>query len=224
MARDHEIITVIGLNGTGKSVTTRGLVGHWKRANPMGKIISYDPQFQFQNFTNFNISPEANKWAMELNAKKKQPVGKTMKDQYVITDSLVLLDDFRSLHEGNHMPEGLKTFFINRRVLNNEMIISVHSPKDVLEGTKAFVTKYYFFYTQSHPTEYHKKLQHPEMCLAASNLVNNYYSMYKDEIFHPNDPKFTGQSFPYIIFDTKTREMMPVNMSKQLFINGKKVL
>lgn len=223
MARDQEIITIIGLNGTGKSVTTKKLVNTWKQTNPFGKVIAWDPQFQFQDICNFNISPQADKWDQSLNATNKNPKDNSMKSLYKITDSLIVLDDFRSLHGKNHTTDELKKFFINRRVLNNEMIISVHSPKDVLEGTKAFVTKYIFFYTQSQEIEYKNKLQHPELCIAASSMVNNYYTMYKDEIFHPNDPRYTGQTFPFAIFDLKTRKVSFNNMNKTLIINGKKL-
>lgn len=223
MARPNEFIYLIGLNGTGKSTTTHELIQIALRGNPNLKLKKFDPHFQFTMYPGSVINAEDKDWAERLNDFETEG---QYRGHPKVRNTLLVMDDWKILHEGNFMPKGFKTFLINRRIHGNEIIVSVHSPNDVLEGTKNFVTKYYFFHTKARESVFRERLAQPEYCVFCSNIVNNYYMTYFDMIKHPNDPMFkvTKQTFPYMVFDTAKRSLMPKNMDRPLIINGRTIL
>lgn len=199
--RKNFVIGMIGANGTGKTSITKELVSDWRISRPNQKVIAFDQHRQFDGLVDFFINPEDKDWAWHIWKKVK--------------NSLIILDDYKALVP-NYVPtNGMRQIFIDRRLNNNDVIYSCHSPGNVIDMLTDFTTHYYIFHTKNTEGKFKDKMPNAELCIAASRAVNKYTSLYGLGQ-HKSDPHFSGQHFPYIIANTETQRLLAVNMHNKL--------
>lgn len=201
MKRKNVVIGLIGANRTGKTVTEFELAQNWKYAKPSQKIIGYDPQRQLTELIDFHINPDEKNWALHIWKK--------------CTNSLIVMDDYKSLVP-NYIPTpGMRQMFIDRCYHNNDYLYSCHSPGNIMDMLTEYTTHYYIFHTKNTEGKFKDKMPNSELCIGASRAVNKYVSLYGLGK-HPKDPDFRGQRFPYIIVNTESQKLTAVNMHQKL--------
>lgn len=214
MSRPNYVIGIVGANGTGKSTITKELIDIWTQSRYQlglkaqiykntvyGSRITFDPQFQFGQYSDYFIKIDPN-WAKEIDLR--------------VRDSLITLDDYRILVKNPTASGELRDLFINRKYQNNDYIYSCHAPANIIRELDYFTTHYYIFFTMSVASRFEEKMDDAKLCIDANNMVNKYVSM-KGIGKHPLDPEFNGQCFPYVIVNRLTGTLDSVNMDQSLF-------
>lgn len=199
--RKNFVMGLIGANGTGKTSVTKEMVKDWRSSRPNQSVIGFDQHRQFDGLVDFYINPSDKNWAIEVWRKCK--------------NSLIILDDYKALVP-NYVPTpGMREIFIDRRLNNNDVIYSCHSPGNVIDMLTDFTTHYYIFHTKNTEGKFKDKMPNAELCIGASRYVNKYTAIYGLGQ-HPNAPNFLGQKFPYIIANTETQRLTAVNMHNKI--------
>lgn len=183
----------IGTNRTGKSSIARSQSVVWKKANPDKLVVGFDPQKRFSDLIDIKINPENENWLEEI---------------LQMRNILLVIDDFKKLHESSHAPKGLKTLMIDFCDFNIDMIFIFHNPSDVWDCISSHATHYFIFKTNSREGKFKDKIPNYQLCLIASYKVNTYVKEFGRGTFPKCD-------FPYIFVDTDNQTLTAINMNKR---------
>lgn len=190
--RQNFSMCFMGANNTGKSTKAKEIAKIWRKANPNDLIISFDPQRNFSEVTDYYIGIEDPDWALKLKS---------------VRNYLLILDDYRLINESNTPVKGLKNLLFNRTFWNIDIIHIVHAPSEMLNVFSHYTTHYYIYYTESQEDEFKRKVPNYALIKAASMKVNKYVSLFGMGTY-PN--------FPHILVDCKTRKLNAFNMNKDM--------
>lgn len=190
--REVFIIGFTGDNRQGKSVECAKIALQWKKANPTGSIIAYDPQKRFP-FADINITIEDTDWA-EIVAER--------------THVLLILDDYKELIPGNNETKGILKLMAKRAENGIDIIYICHSPTDVLERFTKHTHEFYVFYTNSKHDRIKDKIpNNPQLFIDAVEYMNKY-------ILDFGLPNYPGP-FPYVVVNIKKNTITAVHFKHQ---------
>lgn len=192
MGRLNFVYGFIGVNRCGKSAVAKKLALSWKVKNPKGLVISHDPQNNFEDITDVFIGPDDEDWADKC---------------CDFRNCLIILDDLRLIHESDKLNKHLAKLLYFRAKWNIDIITVFHNPSLVLNGVAAFVTHYFIFLTSAQEGSFKKKIPNYSLCIAASEEVNKYVSIYGRGKY---------PDFPYVIVDSEKQKLMAINMDKRI--------
>lgn len=181
----------IGTNRTGKSSIARKQIEVWKKANPDKLVVGFDPQRRFTGLIDIKINPENENWLEEI---------------LQMRNILLVIDDFKKLHESSHAPKGLKTLMIDFCDYNIDMIFIFHNPSDIWDCLNSHATHYFIFKTNSREGKFKDKIPNYQLCLIASYKVNQYVREFGRGVY----PKF-----PYMFVDTDNQTLTGINMNNK---------
>lgn len=196
MNRLNFLYCFIGTNRTGKSSTARNHALSWREKND-GLIISHDPQNNFMDISDIIITPSDYDWAYKCLERK---------------NSLLILDDFRLINDGNRPVKGLSDLLYFRSKYNIDIIVIVHNPSLLINILAHFITHYFIFMTNAQEGSFKNKIPNYTLCMTASNIVNRHVKEFG---------RGSYPSFPHIIVDCEAQKMIGVNINKKS-INLKK--
>lgn len=215
--RRSALIGMIGTNGCGKTTITKEVANIWRASRPPLRVqngivynarMVFDVWGQMRDITDYGIRRDSG-WAKTIDEKVKS--------------SLIILDDYKLLVEGNVPTKGMVDLFINRRHSDLDYIYSCHSPSSVIPQIIPYTSHFYIFYTKTLQGVFEKRMPFSDLLITASSYVNKYVSVYGMGM-HPdhvefNGPKNKGQRFPYCIVDTDKGTIDAINMNRPLIIN-----
>lgn len=206
--RNNFLYIFIGTNRTGKSTTARKQVIKWRKNNPNKLVYGYDPQRRFRkspvgtnpnldtysavDLIDVHINPENLNWALEMQERR---------------DCLLLIDDFRKLHEDSRPIEGLKKLMYDYCDFNIDIMTIFHNPIDVLTCIGGHATHYFIFMTNETDGQFKQKMPNATLCKLASNMVNEYVRK------HGRGGPENGYKFPYIRIDVERQDLWAINMA-----------
>lgn len=199
--RKNVVIGMIGANGTGKTSVTKEIIADWRAANPNKIVVGFDQHYQLQGLIDFYINADDKDWAWHVWKKCK--------------NCFIVLDDYKALVPNNVPTNGMRQIFIDRRLNNNDVIYSCHSPGNIIPMLTDFTTHYYIFHTKNSEGKFQDRMANAELCIGASRAVNKYVTMHTFGK-HRNAPDYAGQDFPYIIANTETQRLKAINMHQKL--------
>lgn len=191
--RENFSYVFIGTNRTGKSLTARKQIIIWKKANPGKLVVGFDPQKRFTGLIDVKVDPENENWLSEI---------------LEMRDILLVIDDFRKLHESSYPPKGLKTLMIDFCDYNIDMMFIFHNPSDVFNCISNHATHYFIFKTNVSEGKFKEKIPNYHLCTLASYEVNKYVSQYGRGSYPKCD-------FPYMFIDNDSGKLSGINMMKQ---------
>lgn len=200
--RENFCYVFIGTNRTGKSSIARKQIIAWKKANPNKKVVAFDPQRRFKGLVDVYINIENEMWLEEI---------------LEMRNILLVIDDFRKLHDSQIPPKGLRVLLIDFCDYNIDMMFIFHNPADVWDVVNSHATHYFIFKTNSKEGKFKEKIPNASLCIVASYMVNKYVKE------HGRGSYAEGCNFPYIFIDTDNEKLMAINMSNKNKIkqNGK---
>jgi hypothetical protein len=184
------VMGFIGHNRTGKTATAKQIAMHWKQSRPNGRILAFDPQYQFRTIADEII------YGTEVHTWHKKALS--------YRDSLIIFDDYKALMPGRNAPDGLLELLTMRSHYNIDIIYITHSPSLVLNTLTYYTTHYMIFYTQTSMGGFEKKIPNYLYVQTAINEVNKYVGKYGRGKY---------PLFPYITFDVQAEKMSAVNMN-----------
>ena len=129
MARNNFVWVFIGAGGTGKTVTAVQVAKDWKqsRRRIKGKVLAFDPHDDFKKIADVKIDAKDEDWAKIIMQKNKDGTFK-------FSNSLLILDDYRSILKGNNMDTNFYDLLALRRKIGIDIIYITHNPKLILKG------------------------------------------------------------------------------------------
>lgn len=220
MARQVFFWAFVGHTGTGKTQTALQVAKMWKKANPKGKVIGFDPHDVLSNagLLDYYISPKDENWATWLMQRDKN-------GKYKFADSLLILDDYRSLLTGNDCPTDVLELLALRRRLGLDWIYITHNPKLILNRFTYYTNYLSIFYVEAHASDWSDKIPKYAACQKASNLINKYIINQIDE-GRTRNPNYTKDDlmkecypdFPHVIVRMESDQLEAMNV-KQDVIN-----
>ena len=156
----------MGKSHSGKTVTARQIAIEWKesRRGTNAKIIAFDQQKQFTDLTDISISKKDEDWALLLQTKDKF-------GNYIFQGSLLILDDYRGLLDGNQMDPDFYDVLALRLF---DVIYITHSANLILKGLSYWNTRFQLFLTESKPSDFDEKIPQASVCQRAALIVNEY--------------------------------------------------
>lgn len=206
--RDNFLYIFIGTNRTGKSTTARKQAIRWRKSNPNKLVFGFDPQRRFRkspegtnpnldtysavDIIDVHINPDNANWALDMLKRR---------------DCLLLIDDFRKLHEESRPIEGLKTLMYDFCDLNIDIMTIFHNPIDVLTCIGGHATHYFIFLANETKGQFTKKMPNADLCMLASHQVNEYVRR------NGRGGPENGFKFPYIRIDVEKQELWAINMA-----------
>ena len=123
-----------------------------------------------------------------------------------LRNALLILDDYRTLHEQDKAEAWLLYLLQARSEQNIDIMYSIHNPALVINMLTYFTTHYYIFYTQVQEGGWKKKIPNYTTCMAVSNYVNKYVKIYGRGKY---------PDFPYMIIDNENEEVIAQNMKME---------
>lgn len=192
---DNFCYVFIGTNKTGKSSVVRKHIKIWKRANPGKQVVAFDPQRMFKGLVDVYIKLDNDLWMEEI---------------LDMRNILLVIDDFRKLHDSNHPPKGLRTLLIDFCDYNISIMTIFHNPADVWDLLNSHATHYFIFKTNSKEGKFKEKIPNSSLCIVASYYVNKYVKQFGRGSYK------TGEDFPHIFIDTDSGKLIAVNMKKKI--------
>lgn len=234
MGRQSFLWCMIGTNGVGKTSTAVEMTKMWRNANPGCKVIGFDPHDVLKNekLLDFYINANDENWAEWLMQKICSGCGaknhyqanectKCHKNKlyYKFANSLLVLDDYRSLLTGNDCPADVLDLLQLRRRIGIDWIYITHNPKLVLTRMIYFGSHLSCFYNEANGSDWSEKIPKYSACQKASNLINNYVLNIISESRKTN-PNYTKDdfmrscypNFPHIIIRNDSDQLEAVNM------------
>lgn len=208
----------IGHTGTGKTSTAVLIAKDWKKKYKGQKIIGFDPHdtLRKEKLLDYYISAKDENWAETIvtqlcaNCKKirhpeKERCVKCGKNIFVykFANSLLILDDYRSLLQSDRTDTAVMDLLMLRRRIGIDMIYVCHNPKFILNGFAPFTTHYSIFYNESHASNFSDKIPKYGDCQKAANLVNQYVMKFG---------RGTYPNFPYILVQPEVDGLELINM------------
>jgi len=198
---------IIGKNTIGKTPIAILMAKAWQKKRPNSKLIVFDPQDKFYEAhqrkelrVDVLINQNNYLWPQELADYKEATAGKKI---YTYENSLVILDDFRMLCQGNHMPPFFLDLLALRPKTNMEFILICHAPMHILEGLSYYVTDYSIFANEASQSSFEKKISCHIQCQKANIVVNKYVMKYGRGVY---------PFFPYIHINKESPELNAINM------------
>ena len=182
----------IGTNRTGKSVISRMYAEIWRKNNPDGIIVAFDPQRRFKGLTDWEIMPDDDEWIEKL---------------LQLRNALIILDDYKIIHEKNQPMKGLGKLMAHRADYNLDIIYICHSPSLILNLLTFYTSHYFLFYTEAMDDSFQKKILNYKLCINGQRLINKYVRTFGRGAY----PKF-----PHVIVDTEKGELYAVNFTQKL--------
>ena len=182
----------IGTNRTGKSVVARSFAELWRENNPDGIIVSFDPQKRFKGLSDWEIEADDDDWCVKL---------------LELRNALIILDDYKIIHERNQPMKGLGKLMAHRADYNLDIIYICHNPSLILNLLTYYTSHYFLFYTEAMDGSFQKKIMNYKLCINGQRLINKYVNTFGRGKY----PKF-----PYVIVDTERRELNAVNFTQKL--------
>ena len=209
MFRNYFVWCFIGASGTGKTVTAIQLAKDWKKSRRRvgGKVIAFDPHGAFKNILDVKIDKNDEDWAKILMQKNKDGT-------YMFANSLLILDDYRSILQGNNMDADFYDLLALRREIGIDVIYITHNPKLILQGLAYWNTCFSIFRTAAHSDDFEGKIPDFLPCQRACNLINAYTKTFEEEEYNALYP-----NFPYVFVRAGSDRLFPQNM-KQEIIDG----
>ena len=125
-------------------------------------------------------------------------------------DVLLILDELRMLHKPAQAEQGLLDLMGARRENNIDIFYIVLNPMLVLNLFTYYTHIYFIYFTNSKDGQFEKKIPNYTLAQAASTQINKYVYMYGEGDY---------PVFPYVVVDTKKKELYAVNMKKQYLTN-----
>jgi len=203
--RNNFVWAFIGKSGAGKTVTAKQVAKDWKRTRKRkgGKIFAFDPHDAFYGIADVKIDAKDEDWASIIIQKDKR-------GHYPFANSLIILDDYRTLLKSDKMPPDFLDLLALRRRLNLDIIYMVHNPKLILERLSYFSTHFSVFRTESHANDFADKIQKFLTCQQASSLVNAYVRPMEEKEYNSLYP-----NFPYVFVKSDSDQLFPMNMEEE---------
>jgi hypothetical protein len=202
--RQTFILGFVGVNKTGKSATARKIAENWRESRGDKFLIAgHDPQRMFTGLIDrkLYIDPEDKNWAVKC---------------CKLRNCLLILDEIRILcPTPQHPPKGLVTLFSQCFYNNVDIMWMTHNPSLVPEVCTFYTTLYYIYLTFTREGQFQKKIPNYSLCVAGSDLVNDYVKKY-GRGKHKLDPEYNGQGFPYVKVDTENQTLTAINMDKKI--------
>lgn len=184
---------VIGTNRTGKSVTIVAYAEAWRDQRPAyHKIIALDPQKRFAHLLDEELLPSEKDCFLD-------------KERY--RNSLLILDDYKMLNDGDRALPGLADLMYLRSEYNCDIIYITHNPSLIINIFTYFTTHYFLFYSESMDGSFKKKIMNYPLCVRGQRLISDYVNA---------NGRGACPLFPHVIVDTENRELIAVNMNKQI--------
>lgn len=209
----------IGHTGTGKTSTAIQTAKDWKKAYKGQKIIGFDPHdiLRKEKLLDYYISAKDKNWAEMIMTQicvtckkakdpEKERCKKCGKNNFIykFANSLLILDDYRSLLQSDRTETDVMDLLMLRRRIGLDWIYVCHNPKFILNGFAPFTTHYSIFYNESHPSNFSEKIPKSSDCRKASNLVNQYVMEFG---------RGSYPTFPYVLVRPETSdELELINM------------
>lgn len=185
--RNNFFFGFVGVNRTGKSVTAAKYVADWAEANPDYTIVGFDPQRRFQDYIDIEILPGDTQWAVGL---------------HNLRNALLILDDYRLIHEKNTPIDGIEKLLYHRSDWNIDIIYIVHNPALITNLFTYYTSHYFLFYTEASNESFQKKIANYSLCMNGQRLINKYV-------------KLNGRGeypvFPHVMVDTEKAELFAMN-------------
>ena len=181
----------IGKNRTGKSATAEILANKWRENNPDGHICSFDPQSRFREISDSFL--HAGMSDQELRDAT-----------LTIYDGLLILDDYKIIHEKQQAQSWLLQTLHFRNDHNLDIIYITHSPSLIVNALTFYTTHYFIFFTETRTGDWAKKIPNYQICKFATKFVNKYVR----ENGRGEYPKF-----PHLIVETETERLISQNMN-----------
>jgi len=196
----------IGASGTGKTVTAIRIAQDWKqeRKRTGGKIIAFDPHGDFRNILDIKIDAKDEGWAKILMQKNKDGT-------FMFANSLLILDDYRSILQGNNMDVDFYDLLALRRKINLDVIYITHNPKLILKGLSYWNTHFSLFKTSAHSDDFEDKIPKHLICQQACNLINAYTRTFDEKQYNALYP-----NFPYVFVKADSDQLFPQNMEQEI--------
>jgi len=190
---------MLGHTGVGKTSTVVELAKYSKRKKIYSKIVGFDPHdiLTRERLLDYYISPSDDFWAERLM--------KIENGKYKFANSLLILDDYRSLLKSDRMPPGFLDLLMLRRKIAIDIVYIIHSPKLILERLSYYTNYYSIFYTESSASDFSDRIPNFAACQKAANLVNKYVKEYGRGVY-PN--------FPHVIVRTESEELELMHMTQ----------
>ena len=186
-----------GTNRTGKSVVSRGYAEIWRKNNPEGIIVTFDPQKRYKGLSDWEIDPDDNEWALKL---------------LELRNALVILDDYRIINEKPLPVKGLSKLMYHRADYNIDIMYICHNPSLIINLLTYFTSHYFLFYSEATDGSFQKKINNYKLCVSGQTLINKYVKTFG----RGNYPKF-----PHVIVDCEKSELNAINFSQKLDLQSK---
>lgn len=234
MARQVFLWAFIGHTGVGKTSTAVETAKIWKHANPNGKVIGFDPHdiLKKEKLLDYYINANDENWAEWLMQKICSSCGsknnyqnnectkcKKNKLYYKFANSLLILDDYRSLLTRNDCPPDVLDLLQLRRRIGIDWIYIAHNPKLIIPRFVFYQTTMSIFFTESHASDWSDRIPNYASCQKASNLINTYVLSRIEDMrrVNPNAGKddfmrICYPNFPHIIVNMDSDQLEAVNV------------
>ena len=167
---------------------------NWKIENPKKKVVCFDPQNKFKDLGDYFITMYDDSWKQKLTE---------------LRDCLLILDDYRMLHDKNVTDKSLMILLHMRCEWNVDIIYITHSPSLVLNSLAYYTSHYFIFYTKAQLGTFKAKIPDYIMCQHASDAMNLYVKTVGNRGEYPN--------FYYAVVDSERESISVENVNEALF-------
>lgn len=219
----------VGQTGSGKTSTAIQTCKDWRRANKGKKIIGFDPHGDFEaaGLLTHTIEENDKNWAEILmtricvNCNKVKHPDKPIcvkcgKDvwRFKFQDSLLILDDYRSLLTADTLPRDVLRLFALKRKLGLDIIFSTHNPALLIERASYYLTTINIFSTESDSGDFSKKISRYVPCQKGANIINAYVM----ELGGVDDERYRSMypNFPYVMVTNNSNGLIFMNMDEKI--------
>ena len=208
--RGSELIAVIGTNNTGKSAITELLVQQYNKKRDLleskneypdnyNKLIIYDPQRRFKKYLRKGdhiIDLTDENWADDI---------------LKYRSSMVVLDDYKELLDGDTMPKPLLRLVSGRAEFGIDLILVMWHPMLIIPRLAMFITKFFILKVNSKPKEFTARIQgNEELVLNIQKDLDEEFSRYGEQEYSSLYP-----NFPFIYYDSSKNFAKKVNFKKR---------
>lgn len=201
----------------------------WKKANPRGKIIGFDPHDVLKReglLTNYITENDVN-WAEILMTRicigckaikhpERENCTRCGKNKWIFKfqNSLLAADDYRNLLTANSTPADVLSLLGMKRRIGLDMIYIMHNPKLLLERLSYYCTNFSIFATESTAGDFSDKISKYVPCQKAANLINQYVA----ELGGVDSDRYKSMypNFPYIMISNDNDNLNLMNMDQNI--------
>jgi hypothetical protein len=207
--RGAELIAVIGTNNTGKSAITELLIQKYNKKRDAlemkgeypenyNKLIVYDPQHRFRKYLRKGdhvIDLTDENWADDILKYRA---------------SMVVLDDYKELLDGDTMPKQLLRLISGRAEFGIDLILVMWHPMLIIPRLAMFITKFFILKVNSKPKEFIARIQGNEELVGKIQIaLDKEFGSYSEQEYSNLFP-----NFPFIYYDSQKNFAKKVNFKK----------